>query len=76
MEDLTTFAAENPASTGGRVCSICRLPDRVRAQIEASRNKFSPVPLSTISAWLEKHQGVKIQSHTIGGHFRKGHDKR
>ena len=54
----------------GQVCSTCKLPAELLAQIHAAHQ--SGASLGRIARALNK-SGTVIKEGTLAGHFRKGH---
>lgn len=68
---LEAFAAKNTRSTG-KPCSVCALPDGVRAVTdEALRTKRHP--RSVIAKWLRDDRGLEISMSMLDNHYYKGH---
>lgn len=73
--DLDSFV-DNESKARRKRCMTCNLlSSEVLAQVHAGRAKEpKPIPFQTISRWLEKEHGVKIQACTIRAHFQAGHN--
>lgn len=70
---LADFSASRRAAT--RDCTVCDLPENLRAQIDAERAKPAGERASfpTIEAWLADLGHPQVKTVRLGSHYRENH---
>ena len=69
---LTSFAKANARKRGGKPCSICALPDRLRREVQGTLLERPEVSHQTIVDYLIS-QGVDATLAKLQAHLRNGH---
>jgi len=60
-----------PRKQSGYRCTICKLPDELRNELEELRNRPVSVTFAVIAKYLAAKHGVDVQQGTVSKHFRE-----